>query len=366
MPGSDDRRAAAAGRLFPSDVTAVVERRAREFATLRGTRIFMTGGTGFVGRWLLHVLLAADATLELGTEVTLLTRDPSAFISRYPYLAAAPRVKLVRGDVRSFDLPTNGFDRVLHLAAETNTTLRNPPPEEYFDVIVDGTRRVLDVAERTGAGSFLLVSSGAVYGKPSTSHLRLGEEDPYGPPPTDLRSAYGEAKRCAELLACARAARCGFVATVARCFAFVGPYIPVDSGFAVGNFIRDAVMGREIVVRGDGLPIRTFLYAADMAEWLWTIAITGGCCRPYNVGSNEEITIGDLARTIARLADSGARVRVLGDSTLVGVGASYVPDVTRAKAELGLAVTVHLEEALRRTVDWYRIRYGSSQWALFR
>ena len=360
MPGSDDRRAAAAGRLFPSDVTAVVKRRAREFGTLRGARIFMTGGTGFMGRWLLHVLLAADATLELDTEITLLTRDPAAFSKRYPHLAGAPPVNLMRGDVRSFDFPTGRFDRVVHLAAETNTMLRNPPPEEYFDVIVDGTRRVLDLAERTGVGSLLLVSSGAVYGKPSAAHLRLGEEDPYGPPPTDLRSAYGEAKRCAELLACARADRCGFVATVARCFAFVGPYIPLDSGFAVGNFIRDALLGREIMIRGDGLPIRTFLYAADMAEWLWTIAIAGRSCRPYNVGSNEEVTIAELAGTIARLAHSGISVRILGDATLVGVSSSYVPDVTRAQAELGLDVTVPLDEALRRTVDWYRIRSGSA------
>lgn len=354
MPGSNDQDAARAGRLFPSDLEEVVRRGASLFAGLRDSHIFITGGTGFVGRWLLESLLWADACLGLGVHVVLLTRDPGAFSRRSPHLAKAAAVQLLPGDVRTFDFPRGKVDRVIHLAAETNTHLRDPDPEVYFDVIMGGTRRVLDFAEHAEARSLMLVSSGAVYGSQPVTVERLQEDDAYGPLPTRPSAAYGEAKRCAEMLTYARAERSGLKATVARCFAFVGPYLPLDSGFAVGNFIRDALAGGEIVVRGDGTPRRTYMYAGDMATWLWSVTLAGRTGRPYNVGSGEAVTIADLARLVAASAGNGVTVRVLGDQGRVGVGTSYIPDVARARTELGLNVTVGLKEALTRTLSWHR------------
>lgn len=354
MPGSEDQHAAMAGRLFPSDLEEVVRQDTSLFEELREARIFITGGTGFVGRWLLESLLWADACLGLDVRVVLLTRDPGAFRRRSPHLATAPAVQLLPGDVRTFDFPNGKFDRAIHLAAETNTQLRDPDPEVYFDVIVGGTRRVLDFVELAEARSLMLVSSGAVYGSQPETVERLQEDDPYGPLPTRRGAAYGETKRCAEMLTYARAERCGFKATIARCFAFVGPYLPLDSGFAVGNFIRDALTAGEIVVRGDGTPRRTYMYAGDMATWLWAVALAGRTGRPYNVGSDEAVTIADLARLVAASTGESIPVRILGDQSRVGVGTSYVPDVARARTELGLNVTVGLEEALTRTLNWHR------------
>jgi dTDP-glucose 4,6-dehydratase len=193
-----------------------------------------------------------------------------------------------------------------------------------------------------------------VYGNQPVTVAKLKEDDPYAPLPTQTGAAYGEAKRCAEMLTYARSERDGFNATVARCFAFVGPYLPIDSGFAVGNFIRDALTAGEIVVRGDGTPRRTYMYAGDMAAWLWSISVIGRTGRPYNVGSDETVTIADLARLVAVSAGQNTAVRILGEHRRVGVGISYIPDISRARTELGLDVTVNLEEALTRTLAWHR------------
>jgi len=358
MLGNDDREAATAGRLFPSDLEEIVQRHISLFEGLRGTRIFMTGATGFVGRWLLETLLWANARLDLGIVVLALTRDPDAFIRRSPHLANAACVHLLAGDIRTFAFPESKVDRVVHLAAETNTDLSDPEPEAYLDVIVGGTRRVLDFAEQAGVSSFTLVSSGAIYGSQPAIADRLQENDPYGPLPTHPSAAYGEAKRFAELLTYARAERKGFAAQVARCFAFVGPYLPLDSGFAVGNFIRDALTAGEILVRGDGTPLRTYMYAGDMAAWLWKISMFGHAGHPYNVGSDETVTVAELARLVAGTVGHGVTVRILGERGRVGVGPSYVPDITRARTELELTLTRNLEESLAQTVAWNRYALG--------
>jgi len=353
MLGSDDRHAAPTRRLFADELEEIVRRNKSLFEALRDSRIFMTGGSGFIGRWLLETLHWANEHLDIGARVVVLTRDPDAFDRQSPHLTSASWMDLLPGDVRTFVFPDEKFDRVIHLAAETNTLLLDPEPEAYFDVILGGTRHVLDFVEHAQAESLLLVSSGAVYGRTAVVE-RFHEDDPFGPLPTQPGAAYGEAKRSAEVLAYARSERKGFKATVARCFAFVGPYLPLDSGYAVGNFIGDALGAGEIEIRGDGTPRRTYMYAGDMAAWLWSISINGRTGRPYNVGSDETVTIGDLARLVGRLVGPGIDVRILGEKGRVGAGTSYVPDITRARSELGLGLTVDLEEGLKRTLAWHR------------
>ncbi len=356
MLGSRDALAASQGRLFPSDLDAVANQCDRLFQHLRGARILVTGGTGFIGRWLLETLLGADARLGLDVRVSILSRDTSAFTRRAPHLAQAVGVELLEGDIRTFPFPTRRYDHILHLAAETNTSLTNPSPETYFDVIVGGSRRLLDFAERAGTDSLLFVSSGAIYGPTARLGVPLSEDNPGGPDPTSLDSAYGEAKRCAELLTCATGAKTGFKVTIARCFAFVGPYLPLASGFAIGNFIRDALDGQPIIVRGDGRSVRTYLYAADMASWLWTIALEGSSGRAYNIGSDERVSIARLARMIGGNAKPEATVRFLGGDSPGAGGSDYTPIITRAKEELGLRVTTSLGAAIERTMMWETLR----------
>jgi dTDP-glucose 4,6-dehydratase len=140
--------------------------------------------------------------------------------------------------------------------------------------------------------------------------------------------------------------------TVARCFAFVGPGLPLDANYAVGNFIRDALHGDAIRVNGDGTPLRSYLYAADLAVWLWTVLLCGVPARPYNVGSGQAICIRDLAELVARVVGNGTPV-IVAKTPAPGVPpARYVPDVSRARAELGVRASISLDDGLERTVDW--------------
>jgi len=260
-------------------------------------------------------------------------------------------VVLQQGDVRTFDFPDGAFSHVIHAATDSGKPLAGRDGLLMFETIVTGTRRTLEFARRAGARRLLLTSSGAVYGRQPAELTHVSEDYVGGPDPVNPRQMYGEAKRAAEML-CALHAEADFHPIIARCFAFVGPYLPTDAHFAIGNFIRDALNGGPIRVAGDGTPYRSYLYGADLAIWLWTILVRGQPMCPYNVGSEQALTIAELAGLVGRAFSPPVGVTVA-RLPVPGLAAErYVPAVTRAESELGLRVTIPLQDSIRRTVDW--------------
>jgi len=342
----------ASANPLTEDLDRVLDHTRDLWDELRGGRIFITGGTGFFGCWLLETLLHANEKLGLKARAVVLTRDPERFVRNAPHLAGNPAIRLQRGDVRTFRFPRGRFSHVIHAAVEADETVCAANPLEELDVTLLGTRRVLEFARRAGAGKMLFTSSGAVYGPQPPDLPRLPEDYPGAPDPVDASSRYaiaGEAKRAAESMCVLAARPFGLEVKIARCFSFLGPGLPLDGKFAAGNFLRDALAGGPIVVTGDGTAIRSYLHAADLARWLWTILFRGAGGRPYNVGSEEGITIRDLAKAVARCFEPPVPVRVL-KRRRPGVSPErYVPSTARARVELGLIPSVPLAEAVRRT-----------------
>lgn len=323
---------------------------------LRGGRLFIAGGTGFVGRWMLETLVWANDRLELDLEAVVLSRSPGRFGEAHPHLAGSRAITMLEGDMRSFEFPDGQFSHVLHMATETDTGLSARMPTLEFDTAVAGTRRILEFASKCGAGQVLYTSSGAVYGRQPADCPRVAEDDAIAPPAHDVGAAYAHGKRAAEFLCCAAHAESGLQTKIARLFAFVGPYLPLTAGYAVGNFIGDALAGEPIRIAGDGTPRRSYLYSADLAWWLWTILLRGEAGRPYNVGSQDDLSIRELAETVARVIDDRLEVQVAKTAVPGAPAQRYVPDTSRAARELGLRAAVSLEDGIRRTARWHENR----------
>jgi nucleoside-diphosphate-sugar epimerase len=349
--------------IIAEDIEQLLARTPGLWPDFRGASIFITGGTGFFGIWLLEALLAANRTFSLGCRVTALSRDPSRFAVKAPHLAQDPALAFIEGDVRDFAFPSGPVTHVIHAATESSTTLNAEDPQTMFEVCVEGTRRALELAREKRATKFLLTSSGAVYGRQPPEVRHIPEDFPFAPDSPGVRDAYAEGKRAAEQLCVAAsrpdAAGGSVPATIARCFAFVGPHLRLDAHFAIGNFIRDAIAGGPILVGGDGTPFRSYLYAADLVEWLLTILLRGQSGRAYNVGSEDAVSIRQLADRVAAVTATLCPERTPPKVTVAkqprpGFPAErYVPDCGRARAELGLIPATSLDAAIRRTMRFH-------------
>lgn len=343
---------ASARELIRADLEPLLERDEPLWRGLRGARVFVTGGTGFVGKWLLESLIHANERLGLGMRAAVLTRNPQAFGAANPRLYAAQEIEWVRGDVRDFVVPAGSFTHAIHAATDV---LADAKPVDTFGVIVKGTDCVLDFCEERGIGDLLIVSSGAVYGRQPPDLERVNELFEGAPSTLDPNTAYGQGKRASEWLAVARGTGRGPSVRIVRLFAFVGPYLPMDRHLAIGNFLADRLAGRAIEVKGDGTAVRSYLYAADLARWLWTILLRGARGEAYNVGSEQAIGMAALARRIAMArGDRAVSVRIEGTPVPGKLPARYVPSTRKARETLGLEAAVSLDDAIARTLAWAR------------
>ena len=337
------------------DLDHVLDRTRGLWEELRGGRLFITGGTGFFGCWLLESFAWANDALGLGAEAVVLTRNAAAFGRKAPHLAGRADLRLQSGDVRDFAFPAGPFTHVIHAATDASVSLNTDAPLTMFDTIVQGTRRTLDFARQCGLGvtpKVLLTSSGAVYGRQPPDLSHTPEEYGGAPDALDPHSAYAQGKRVAEYLAGVYHRQHGLPVKIARGFAFVGPYLPLDVHFAAGNFLHDGLRGGPVRVGGDGTPYRSYLYAADLAVWLWTLLFRAAPCRPYNVGGEEAVSIAELAYCIA--AHFGVGVQIAKDATPGRPAERYVPDARRAREELGLRTWISLPDAVARTARWHQ------------
>lgn len=319
---------------------------------LTGVRVFVTGGTGFVGRSVLdYLLLSAALHGTRDMHVCILSRDPARFLRTWPRYAGLKWLRFIEGDLQSLrGLRDQACDHVIHAAADTHGVTSGV---RWAEQIIGGTQAALDFALLNRARRFLLLSSGAIYGAQPPDLGLLPETFAGAPSPMLYTSVYGQAKRMAEQLCTVYWKEHGLESIIARCFALVGEHVPLSGAYAIGNFIRDALDGQPLRLTGDGSAVRSYLYGPDAAHWLMTLLLRGSPGEAYNVGSDAAISIRELAElTAAQLSPSLpviAGQAVVADNTR----SRYVPDISKAVA-LGLAVSTSLPQAIEQSAQLIR------------
>jgi nucleoside-diphosphate-sugar epimerase len=326
--------------LPQEDLEAVFCQVGKDWERLRGKNVFLTGGSGFFGSWLLETLLFSQDRLGLGVKVWALSRDPKRFQERLPYLAGHSSVFSVGGGVEGVAFPRGKMNFVIH-SMVPDPGMPLPEMEAWFEA---GTARLLELAVRDKSQGFLLCSTGAVY---QTQNRPLREEDPLIS--LDAPLSYGRIRRQVEDQCREACSARGFPLKIARGFAFAGPRLPQNAGFALVDFLKDATEGKNIRVKGTGEPVRSYLYASDMAVWLWKILLTGQETIEFNVGSEEGIRLVELAKRIADFAQQ--KIEVLGQPSSGAIqNGVYIPALQKARETLDTPAILSLDCVLKKMV----------------
>lgn len=316
--------------------------------TISGRSLAVIGGTGFFGKSILDAFgrgLLAPWGIE---RVVAASRRPETLRRDHPELIG-PGVELATLDITSgATLPR--VDYVIHAANTTDArAYAADPSRERATILAAAERFVARAVADCPDAAVVYTSSGAVYGQQSTGVAALEEDAPLAGVEglVAYKRDYAEAKRHAEETIARYGRERGARVAIARCFAFVGPYLPRDQHFAVGNFLADGIAGRPVVVNARHPVFRSYMHADDLVRWLLTIADAAvPACPVYNVGSDEGVDMADLAARVA--ARYGVPVQ-LPERADVPVD-RYVPSIARAGRDLGLKLNFDLDRALDATV----------------
>ncbi len=304
--------------------------------------MFITGGTGFYGKWLLEAIIAANDSLGVNIRATLLSRDPARFKAEAPHLGFRPEFEWVIGEPAGFAAPAGHFDYLIDFATPSAAEV-GAGGTAIVERCLQGSANLIGFAKSAGVRRVLYASSGAVYGSQPADVERLAED--YAADPATV-SPYGRLKQRSEALLLESGLDC----VIARGFAFIGPYLPLTDKFAAGSFLRDALAGGPIRIHGNGSPIRSYLYAADLAVWQVAMLIKGKPGAAYNTGSDQALSLLDLAAIIANAAGN-LKIEV-GQAVPDQHSRYYVPAIDKSASDLARSVKVRLPDAATRTMRW--------------
>lgn len=337
--------------LPQTDIDKVILLTPEVWSHLRDKRILLTGGTGFIGSWLLEVMQKVNDDLNIGMQFSVVTRNSVAAHQNHPNLFDRADTLILEGDILG-DLRHQGrWDICIHAATDVESSLRTVNPLATFNSIAMGADNVLRLAKSSGVSRFLLLSSGAVYGG-QPEHLEKIPETYMGAPKSlNSRSAYGCGKKVSEWLVTASESD-DFEPVIARIFALIGPGMPQTGSFAAGNFLEDVLCNRRIVIKGDGSSIRSYLYMADLCVWLLNIMVFGKSGVAYNVGSEDSHSILELANLFSGYLNTNGSEKICISNVANNAVSRYVPNTALAREDLGLEECTPIHSAIQKTIEW--------------
>lgn len=319
---------------------------------LKNQKLLLTGGTGFIGKWMLSSFLNANRKLKLIAKVFVVSRHPELILNKYPLLKDYEEITWVKKDIRELETEDcKGCSYSIHAATDV---AKIDSPINIFDTCIIGTKKVLDAMQSYhGPKRLLILSSGAVYGK-IPLNIKYVSENFYGALDLmDLSQAYGEGKRASEFQSMAYASENKQLEIViSRCFALVGPHLPLNKHFAIGNFIQSVIKNENILINGDGTPLRSYLYMSDLSNWLWKLLFDAPASSYYNVGSSEAISILDLALKVNKLMKGNSSVKILSNLKSERLRQSYLPSIEKISREFNLKQSITLDKAIIKTASW--------------
>ena len=320
--------------------------------------IVTISGAGFLGSWLSEMIISLNDVYSFQTKVNLITRNADKLEFERSHLCDRKEFNVIEEDVRNIsEIPVES-KWMIHTAACPDNRVHVSNPVETMSSIAMGTENILRCIDRcTNFEMLLNLSSGLVYGEQPMDLAYISEEFQGAPQINSLSDSYAESKRYSEFLCNSYRTQFHIPIINVRPFAFIGPYQSIESPWAINNFIKDAMIGRAIRVLGDGDTVRSYMYPSDAAFWILRILTSAKSGTYYNLGSDQAIKLSELASLIGKNFSSDVEILLSVGSEENNKSSRLVPDISKAKKEFDLSISVNLDEALNRTISFYQMTH---------
>jgi UDP-glucuronate decarboxylase len=273
------------------------------FDRLSGSNVLVTGACGFLGSYIVDVLCALNqASPSLGVHVVACDNFVATNANRLAHLKSDRFVEMRTADVVEPVDWGRTFDWIIHCASIASPIYYRPRPLETIDANVNGTWRMLELAEAHGARGVLFFSSSEIYGDPDPRFIPTPEHYRGYVSCTGPRACYDESKRLGETICVSFSSQRKVPSKIVRPFNVYGPGQRLDDGRMVPDMMSAALKGGPIVLLSDGSPTRSFCYVRDFIGGSLAVLTLGRPAEPYNVGNAEERSMLEVARMMAEIA----------------------------------------------------------------
>jgi len=335
-----------------SDLNFIYIKCKYEFDLLTNKSILITGGTGFFGKWFLELIFYANKNYNTNILTTLITRNENRFLLENPHFKNNKFLKIIQIDIVDLKKINHKFDFLLHMAATSATeTFNGETDANKTSTLFNGAKNIMEIAIASNIPKILFTSSGVVYG--SSSKDMKDEDDVSHSLGLEKRNGLAKGKILAEDIISNLSLENNINFKIARCFSFVGPYLPLNIHYAIGNFINDATFKDEILINGNGSPYRSYLYISDTLIWLIKLLV-GNEEGVFNVGSERRIKIVELANMVRDIVAPSKKVIIQEKEMHEGNFKRdvYLPNTSKIRESLGVKEWTSLEDAILKTAKF--------------
>ena len=338
--------------IFLEDIKSIVNELEEFYDELEGKTVLIAGGKGFLGTYFTSVLTKINETLSKPMKIIVLD---SLITSKDKKDSVNQNIEFLEQDIsKSFEIDDN-IDYIIHAASIASPPTYRKFPIKTVDVNYQGTKNLLEIAKEKKVRSMLLLSSSEIYGDPEifpTPESYVGKVSCTGP-----RACYDESKRLAETISILYFQQYKIPIKIARPFNVYGPYLNLDDGIIIPDFMNYAINKSQIIIHSDGSPTRSFCYVSDAIGGFFKLLLSKHDGIICNVGNDEEVSVKNVANTIKNIVAKPISIKIIESND-----PNYTkdnpqrrcPDLSLIKKSVNYIPKIDLEEGLKRVYKWYR------------
>lgn len=345
--------AALTSRVIAEDLVDMAHRTWPVARRLAGSTMLVTGAAGFLPSYLVDLVAYLNTRLDEPCRVVCVDNLSTGSGRRLNHLQADENIAFVTADASQGLEIDEAVDWVIHGASIASPTWYRRYPLETIAVNVEGTRHALDLAHRTRARGFVLLSSSEIYGDPPPDRIPTPETYWGNVSATGPRACYDESKRLAETLAFTYHRLYSTPVKVIRPFNVYGPRLRLDDGRVIPDFLRSVLAAEPITLYSNGATTRSFCYLADFVVAMVHLLVDDVAGEAFNVGTDEEVTITAAAQVMDEIGGTGAGIRYETSPDphyLTDNPSRRCPDLTKTKGAIDWEPVFDLRAGLSRTL----------------